>query len=238
LYEGPEFVGTICATGVATYAEPIHYYAERSQSGEAAVIGGGVYHAVACSECSFPSSYEGDYFFADYYSGFLRRLELDGGTWRLGDPVLGQPSPLDWGQGFEGVSDFIHGPDGALWYCRNGTGPANGEIHRVVYFAPAASAPEPAGSPARFAAPFPSPARGSVTLSYTLSAAARVELDVVDVTGRRVEQLVRPAIQAAGRYETIWHAGTTAGPDIAPGVYLARLRVNGASLVRRLVLIR
>jgi hypothetical protein len=84
----------------------------------------------------FPAIYEGDFFYSDYFEGFLRRIKGSGNSWSPAPAVPGQASPTDWGSGFEHVSDWAVGPTGALWYCKqsnasydNGTG----EIRRITF---------------------------------------------------------------------------------------------------------
>jgi len=238
-FEGGAAHAASCAppgpTGCST---PVYAYGDRSPGGMASVIGGDVYRGAGCTNCNFPPGYEGDYFFSDYYAGFLRRLKLVGGSWQIAAPVPGQPSGTDWGLGFEGVSDYATGPDGALWYCRNGDGNAGGEIHRIVYVAPNSSAPAARADGVTFSPPFPSPASGAVRFAYALPRPARVTLVLFDAGGRPVRRVVPSTFQSAGRYSPAWDGRLEDGREAAPGVYLARLRVDGASLERRVALLR
>ena len=71
----------------------------------AAVISAGTYASPLCAPpggCGFPAEYEGDYFFSDYYAGFLRRLKGSGSSWAIAPPVPGQPGASNWGSGFDG----------------------------------------------------------------------------------------------------------------------------------------
>jgi hypothetical protein len=79
---------------------------------------------------------------------------------------------------------------------------------------------------------YPNPARGAVSLAYSLPADGRVELSVYDLAGRRVATLV-DAEQAAGRHETTWDC-----TGVPSGVYLYSLRTTAGSLTRRLVVSR
>src|SRR5205085_8974410 len=123
----------IGSTGVMS--APIYAY---DRSGfTASVISGGVYRGGSCVSCNFPLEYQGDFFFSDYYEGFLRRLKYSEGVWDLAPPVPGQPNGIDWATGFRQVSDYQNGPDGALWYCRMAYDfqDDTGEIRRI-YFEP------------------------------------------------------------------------------------------------------
>ncbi len=96
-----------------------------------------------------------------------------------------------------------------------------------------AAVPEPAPrpSPALALSAEPNPSRGVTTLRYRLASAAHVRLTVFDTSGRRMTTLVdedRPAGE---------HSFLLTGRGFAPGVYLYRLEANGASVVRRAVLL-
>lgn len=74
----------------------------------------------------------------------------------------------------------------------------------------------------------PNPSRGATRLSYVLPAAARVALDVLDVQGRVVRVLERGE-RAAGTQVAAWDGRRDDGGTAAPGVYFARLTVDGAA---------
>jgi glucose/arabinose dehydrogenase len=93
-----------------------------------AVISGGVYRRPAGAPNGYPPVYEGDYFCSDYYSGSMWRLRNSGGTWSLAAPVAGQPTSRYWATGLNAVPDYLVGPDGAVWYCKQSTG----QIRRIV----------------------------------------------------------------------------------------------------------
>ena len=168
LREGPLTLSPGCANPLVTGLAPIYAYDRTGTT--ASIIGGCVFRRPAGVVGGLPVSYEGDYFFSEYYTGFLRRLTGSGDTWSLAAPVAGQPSSTDWGQGFGQVSDWAVGPDGGLWYCRQSTGFAanTGEIRRIVA---TGDTSVPQGGPAgvEFAPPRPTPAVGRVTLRYSLA---------------------------------------------------------------------
>lgn len=218
---------------------PIHVYARPAGRGTVAVIGGVVLRPSRGAGGGFPTEYEGDYLFADFYGGFVRRLENVGGAWSHAPPTLGQPSPVDWADGFQQVTEFACGPDGALWYARMSVlyQERSGSIRRIVYQPPlgAASVPE---ARVRFAPPSPSPARGEVRFSYALAGEARVELAIFDALGRRVRGLVRAAPRGPGEHAVTWDARDERGHAVPPGSYVARLVVDGVLHERKVSIIR
>jgi glucose/arabinose dehydrogenase len=236
-YEGPSLYGSSCPAAIPT--GPIFWY-DRTAQDAAACIAAGVYRSGPFATNAFPASYRGDCFFSDYYAGFLRRIQLNGSTWSLASPELGQPNSTDWGTGFEWVSDYALGADGALWYVKQFTGstPAagTGQIRRIVYQGGGGGG---GGGTARvsFAAPYPSPAPGFATLPYTLAAEAQVHIVVFDLSGRAVRHLV-DADQPAGLHQPTWDGKDDDGREAPSGLYAIRLEAAGEVVGHRLMLVR
>jgi len=78
---------------------------------------------------------------------------------------------------------------------------------------------------------YPSPARGAVSVALALPRAARVEFAVHDLQGRRVWGQP-PRDYPAGEPVLTWEGGTDAGGEAKPGIYLARITVEGRLFVR------
>ena len=234
-YQADSATGTGCP-GVRG-DDPIYFY-DRTGYTAAAVIGGPVYHKPPSAIRGFPSFYEGEYFFSDFYTGGLRRLHRTGNNWNLATPVAGQPNTSDWGRGFDSVSDYAVGPDGSLWYCRQASyyRPNSGEIHSVAY-APETIPVDSIPQPASFLPPWPLPAGAAVHLAYVLPAPARTELVVYDITGRLVRRLLPPSVQDPSAYEIVWDGTDSRGRRV-PGVYVARLTVDGRAIDHRILLLR
>jgi glucose/arabinose dehydrogenase len=119
--------------GASTYDSPITYYNRTGFT--AAIIAGGLYRGVQGSGWTFPTTYDGDFFYSDYYQGWLRRIKRSGSTWALASPEAGQPDPTNWATGLSSPSDFLVGPDGALYYVSQFSAfqPNSGSVHRIVH---------------------------------------------------------------------------------------------------------
>lgn len=101
LYEGPE--------SDPKYQDPLFAYAHQGppETTGCAITGGAFYNP---ETVQFPSSYVGDYFFADFCNGWIRRLDADGRT--VEGFATGAANPVDLK-----VSD-----DGSLYYLEAGSG--------------------------------------------------------------------------------------------------------------------
>ena len=241
----PLFEGNVpfsSCTGVSGTGLTGPIYVFPNGAGSAAVIGGTVYRYPTCSTPfkAFPAAYFGDYFFSEYYTGFLRRLKGSGNSWAIAPYVPGQTTD-DWGTGFGQVADWAIGCDGALWYCRQSVNFADntGEIRRIANTETTGTCEGGGCVPLtglEFLAPYPSPTAGDVTFAFSLSAAeGRVELDLFDARGRRLRQLRAPSALPAGRHVETWDGRDAHGTLVPPGIYFAKLEIGGHSLVRRFV---
>lgn len=209
-----------------------------------AVISAGQYPPIAVPAAAgvFPSEYGGDYFFSDYYTGYLWRLKRTAGNWAIAPPVAGQPDPGIWAFGFDGVSDWMPGPDGMLWYCRQYTTGANtGQIGAIAWSESTPPPPPPPPGPVArvsFATPYPQPSGGVVTLAFNHSVDGVVTLRVFDLRGRLVRVLMDRRLDVAGDRTVVWDGLDDDGRKAPSGLYVAKLEAPGGERARRIVLVR
>jgi hypothetical protein len=79
----------------------------------------------------------------------------------------------------------------------------------------------------------PNPFRSATKIRFVLPAAAQVQMDVFDVTGRRVATPVDDAWSAAGLHEVAFvPAGLTSG------VYVCRLQAGSEVTTRRMLVLQ
>ena len=88
-----------------------------------------------------------------------------------------------------------------------------------------------------FTGAVPNPFNPATSLKFSLPADARVELDIFDVSGRRVRSLVAGRL-AAGPHSVPWKGRDDADRNVASGSYFARLTVDGVSSVKSVTLVR
>ena len=136
------------------FRSPIFWYGHGSSSTTGCAITGGAFYNPSTAQ--FPSDYVGDYFFADYCSGWIRKLDPASGN-TVAAFAAGAASPVD----------LLTASDGSLYYLTRGSG---GSVFRVRYTASQAptitthpaSQTVGAGSPATFTVA----ASGTAPLSY------------------------------------------------------------------------
>lgn len=86
-------------------------------------------------------------------------------------------------------------------------------------------------------APSPSPFAVSSVFTYTLASSGTASLDVYDVSGRIVRNLVTGE-QLSGTHSVTWTGDNSDGSPIPGGIYLLRLTSGGETAVRSCVVIR
>ena len=94
---------------------------------------------------------------------------------------------------------------------------------------------------ARLLEAYPNPFNPLVRIPYELNGEggdASVRLEILDLRGRVVQTLVTERQARGRRYEATWPGTDSAGQNLASGVYLARLTVDGHSQATNLTLVR
>jgi glucose/arabinose dehydrogenase len=104
-------------TGNPQYRSPLFYYGHGDNGTTGCAIAGGAFYNP--SIVTFPIEYLGDYFFADFCSGWIRRFDPNGGS--ISDFAMDIASPVD----------LMVGPDGSLYYLARG----GGGLFRIDYAA-------------------------------------------------------------------------------------------------------
>jgi len=92
-----------------------------------------------------------------------------------------------------------------------------------------------------FAGPSPNPVSGHTQFAFAVPLRAAVNLEIIDLRGRRVYTVHREEMDAGSRV-VAWHGKDADGEPVASGQYFARLRVRGPGLdqmlTRKVVVVR
>jgi hypothetical protein len=84
---------------------------------------------------------------------------------------------------------------------------------------------------------FPNPFNPTTVIRYELAKPGRVGLKIYDVRGALVRTLEDRSLPA-GRYEAGWDGTDNRGSSVASGIYFYRLVTQGATLTRKMVLLK
>jgi glucose/arabinose dehydrogenase len=234
--EGPLDMGMSCTfDGRLPYRAPIH--AEAHDGHEIAIVGAGIYRRPTGQPNAFPTAYEGDVFYAEYYSGRLRRLHRTGPTWGLAAPVSGQPETDVWATGLVTAVDFLEATDGSLWWMSQydeAFSSSSGAIHRIR----AGPGTLPPPDTVRVAlSGAPNPFATTTNLLLRLSSSRPVTLAIYDLSGRRLRTLFK-GLAGPGDPPIQWDGTDDQGRAVPTGVYLARLDARGIEASARILRLR
>ncbi len=84
---------------------------------------------------------------------------------------------------------------------------------------------------------YPNPFTHSTKISYTLNTPSKVELNIFDLTGKKITTLVNETLPS-GQNTVIWDATNDKGRVVAPGIYVYRLRVGDKTRYSKMVFVR
>jgi len=102
-----------------------------------------------------------------------------------------------------------------------------------------ATAVDPAAVPAALRlASYPNPFNPSTSITFSLPAAANVDLAIYDLSGRRLRGLLAGERYAAGAHAVTWDGRDDTGRAQGSGVYFCRLQAAGQSAGLRLLLLK
>ena len=162
---------------------------------------------------------------------------------------------------YQGKSDYValamdgfgHGQDelidaevaNAGWYCiavwkkTPADLPLAGTYSLVIRPMWASGAPDEPALPAatRLVGASPNPFNPQTRLAFDLAAGGDVRLDVYDLQGRLVRQLVAGP-RPAGRHHVTWDGLDDAGNRAASGLYLARLEAGGSTYLVKMTMLK
>lgn len=85
---------------------------------------------------------------------------------------------------------------------------------------------------------FPNPFNPSTTISFALSVDGPATLEVYDLAGRRVRQLLTGGSMPAGQHAVVWDGRDESGKAVAAGVYLVSLRTAEKSFSGKIALVK
>lgn len=159
------------------YRSPLFWYGHGSTSTTGCAITGGTFYNPATP--TFPSSYYGRYFFADYCTGWIR----------LFDPSTGNAS--DFASGINAPVDLSVQSDGTLYYLARGTG----AVFAVQYTAN--QAPAIVVHPSNQSAPSGSSATFSVTATGTQPLGYQWQRNNGNITGANASTLMVSNVSGA-----------------------------------------
>ena len=84
---------------------------------------------------------------------------------------------------------------------------------------------------------YPNPFNPSTSIAFSLTEKAQVSLDVFNILGQQVKELVNREY-SAGRYTVSWDGRNEKGAAVSSGVYLYRLTVGDQAIARKMLFLK
>ena len=84
---------------------------------------------------------------------------------------------------------------------------------------------------------FPNPFSDRTTIRFQLSQPEQVLVEIYDLKGQRVKQLLN-ATMYEGSHELTWYGNGDGGQALDAGIYLVRLRAGEVLLTKKVSLVR
>ncbi|RMD93023.1 MAG: T9SS C-terminal target domain-containing protein, partial [Calditrichaeota bacterium] len=182
------------------------------------ITGGYVYRGKSVPEL------QGAYIYADFITGKIWALRYD----KTGPPQneLLLDTHLN-------ISSFGTDQDQELYLCA-----FDGKIYRFKPAVTGIMQEDLLPKKFKLLGNYPNPFNPQTTIQFQTQADALIRLDIFDVNGRLVRNLVRQFLPE-GTHSATWDGRDQRGQPQPSGLYFYRLQMSGAaSLVRRMVLLR
>jgi len=84
---------------------------------------------------------------------------------------------------------------------------------------------------------YPNPFNPQTTISYQLYRPANVKIDIYNINGRHVHNLVK-GFQNNGYYRFLWDGKNSSGKSVTSGTYLCNFRINDVQHTIRIQLLK
>jgi glucose/arabinose dehydrogenase len=108
------------ATTDARFVSPVFSYGHGSTGTTGCAIVGSAFYNPPTQQ--FPTSYMGAYFFSDYCSGWIRKLD-----------TVNNNTVSGFATGISSPVDLLVAADGSLYYLARGSGSTTGVVYRITY---------------------------------------------------------------------------------------------------------
>ena len=82
---------------------------------------------------------------------------------------------------------------------------------------------------------FPNPTNQLTTITYILPSIGKVELNIYDVFGKRIRQLINKT-EVEGQHSDIWDGKNENGQDVTNGIYFYQIRFKDEMIIKKVVI--
>ncbi len=82
---------------------------------------------------------------------------------------------------------------------------------------------------------YPNPFNNLTTINYTLNNSSNIQLDIFDLTGKKIKTLVND-FKNTGKHQVIWDARDNYGNRVPCGIFFYRLKTNSSVQTKKMIL--
>ena len=84
---------------------------------------------------------------------------------------------------------------------------------------------------------YPNPFNPETTISYVLSKASDVEIDIYNLKGQKVKSLIKD-YQQEGNHKVAWNGNNDLGNQVSSGVYFSKIKTENEVITRKMTLVK
>jgi len=84
---------------------------------------------------------------------------------------------------------------------------------------------------------YPNPFNPETTISFSVNQDSRVSIDVYNVKGQKVKNLVND-VRTAGQHSVVWNGKDANGRDVASGIYFYQMKADGYTATKKMILMK
>jgi hypothetical protein len=84
---------------------------------------------------------------------------------------------------------------------------------------------------------YPNPFNPSTTIQYEIPKKGKVEIQIFDITGRFVKNIVSQN-QPSGTHKTVWNGNNESGQEVASGFYVYTVKFENTLLSKKMILLK
>jgi len=221
----PKYEGTLEINPSTTLIEPVPLFPVfeyKHTGGLWAVIALLSYNKSDAS--GFPVEFDGVYFYADFFHGWIRYLRMEFGKW----------VSREFGTGFVMPVDAMLMQDGSIYILEFGTA-----LSKIVYIRPDPIEGDIGmGKKLRLNKNFPNPFNPVTIISYELYGNANINIEVYDILGSHVRTLINNQYQQSGSYSIKWDGLNKLDQTVASGVYIYTINAGNFTQSRKMLFIK
>jgi len=84
---------------------------------------------------------------------------------------------------------------------------------------------------------YPNPFNPTTTINYSLKEKSRVSINIYNIKGQKVKQLVSDQL-SAGQHSVVWNGKDESGKSVSSGIYFYKLKAGNFEKTKKMILMK